>query len=366
MENRKIRIAITHGETNGIGYELIFKTFAETEMLEMCTPIIYGSPKVAAYHRKALDIPANFSIISRAEDAQDGRINLLTCFDEEVKVDLSLPTEESSKAAVKALERAIEDGRKGLYDALVVGPTAATSLSSGNGRTESIADYLGRKFDNKDGGLTIFNSYKMRVASANESADMKKAIGNISRNLIEKKVTTMYNALKRDLLLSNPRMALLALNPTADGEEENAIMKPLVDELKEKGIMVFGPYSAEQFFGMGYYESFDGILAMYDDQGIIPMKMLNTDTATRLITGLPVACTVPEVDEVFANAGRNMADESCMRQAIYNAIDMVRNRATYDESRRNPLPKLFHEKKDDSEKVRFAVQKNKEVKPSEE
>ncbi|MBR1518469.1 MAG: 4-hydroxythreonine-4-phosphate dehydrogenase PdxA [Prevotella sp.] len=366
MENKKIRIAITHGDTNGIGYELIFKTFAETEMLEMCTPIVYGSPKVAAYHRKALDIPANFSIISRAEDAQDGRLNVLTSIEEEVKVDLTLPTEESGKAAVKALDRAIDDGRNGLYDALVVGPMTNACLMGGNEHAGNIADYLGRKFENKNGGLTIMSSYKMRVASVNENVDMRKAVGNITRGLIEKKATTMFTAMKRDFLLSNPRVALLALNPSGKGEEETNIMKPLVEELEEKGIMVFGPYAAEQFFGQGDYEAFDGILAMYDDQGIVPMKMLNTDTATRLITGLPVACTLPEVDDIFTNAGRCMADESELRQAIYCAIDVARNRAKYDESHRNPLPKLFHEKKDDSEKVRFAVPKNKETKATEE
>ncbi len=360
MEERKIRVAITHGDTNGIGYELIFKTFAEPEMLELCTPIIYGSPKVAAYHRKALDIEANFSIINRAEDAQDGRVNLLTCFDDEVKVDFGQATPESGQAALQALDRAMTDYRQGLFDALVCLPVSNTNIQIEGAPFRGLASYLETCLGEGQKALPIYLTHDMRVAVAADGLSMKDVPQAINEANMEHVIRTLFEALRRDLRIYNPRIALLALNSNAEGNEEKNIMKPLVKKLNEQKVNVFGPYPADTFFGERQYGVFDLVLAIYHDQGIVPLKTLTYEQAHISYSGLPVVCTSINDTPQYDIAGSGKADESALRQAIYTAIDIVRNRQTYDEPLANPLPKLYHEKRDESEKVRFNIPKKKE------
>ena len=209
MDNQKIRVAITHGDTNGIGYELIFKSFAEPEMLELCTPIVYGSPKVAAYYRKAMNLPGQFSIIQKAEDAMDGRINLLAAVEDEVKVDMGMPTDESGKAAVKALDRAMTDYRNGLYDVLVTAP-----VNNGNAQIESYPfqghkSYIETCLGDGNKGLSILVGGDLRIASVTEKMPLKEATAAITTEAIIEKVTLMQQTLKRDFLITNPRIAVL-------------------------------------------------------------------------------------------------------------------------------------------------------------
>lgn len=338
MDDKKIRVAITHGDTNGIGYELIFKTFADPEMLELCTPIIYGSPKVAAYHRKALSAETPFSIISSAEDARDGKLNLLTCFDEEVKVELGVPTEEATAAGGKALKKAIEDQKEGRFDALVLAPVAQNS-------------------EVKRQGLVVMMDENLRVALLSTDSAMKDAVSKVTKERVCNKAEQLFDLLKRDLRISNPRVAVLALNPNADGSEEAEIIRPAIDELVSKGKQAFGPYAAADFFGSDKYMAFDGILAMYHDQGTIPFRALSSSDSIACVAGLPVPCTMPLDQNCHANAGKGVTDENSFRQAVYMAIDICRNRRNHDAPLANPLPKLFHERRDDGEKVRFAVPK---------
>ena len=338
MDEKRIRVAITHGDTNGIGYELIYKTFAAPEMLELCTPIVYGSPKLAAYHRKALTAETPFSIISSAEEARDGKLNLLTCFDEEVKVELGTPTEEASAAGVKALKKAIEDQKEGRFDALVLAPLAQNS-------------------EVKRQGLVVMMDQNLRVAVANAGSSIKEAVSKVTKDNVARKAETFFDLLKRDLRISNPRIAILSLNHKADGAEEVEAIRPAIEELVAKGKQVFGPYPADDFFGTGKYQAFDGILAMYHDQGAVPFRTLSSSDSILCVAGLPVPCTMPLEAACHENAGKNLTDENSFRQAIYMAIDICRNRANYDAPLANPLPKLFHEKREDGEKVRFSVPK---------
>ena len=338
MDEKKIRVALTHGDTNGIGYELIFKAFSAPEMLELCTPVIYGSPKVAAYHRKALGIETTFSIISSADDIRDGKLNLLTCFDEEVKVELGVPTEEATAAGGKALKKAIEDQKEGRFDALVLAPVAQNS-------------------EVKRQGLVVMMDENLRVALLSTDSAMKDAVSKVTKERVCNKAEQLFDLLKRDLRISNPRVAVLALNPNADGVEEAEIIRPAIDELVGKGKQVFGPYPAGSFFGSDNYLAFDGILAMYHDQGTIPFRALSSSDSIVCVAGLPVPCTMPLNTTCHTNAGKGVADENSFRQAVYMAIDICRNRRNYDAPLANPLPKLFHERRDDGEKVRFAVPK---------
>ena len=337
MEERKSRVAITHGDTNGIGYEVILKAFENTAMLDLCTPIIYGSPKVAAYHRKALSLETQYSVIEKAEDARDGRLNLLNTFDEEVKVELGVPTPESDAAARKAVARAKEDLQKGLYDVLVQAP-----MLSGNNAAK------------EDKSLTMMVTDLVRIGLVTTHLAIKDVPQAITKEKIADKGRIFFNSLKRDFRISNPRLAVLALNPQPGNEEENVIA-PAIEELEKQSVQAFGPYVADDFFGQKMYYDFDGVLAMFDDQGLVPFKTLALDYGVKLKAGISAICTTPDHGPEFEIAGKGMADEMSMRHAIYTAIDMHRNRLNYDEPLAHPLPKLYHEKREDGDKARFAV-----------
>ena len=362
MDNQNVRVAITHGDTNGIGYELIFKSFAEPEMLELCTPIIYGSPKVAAYYRKAMNLPGQFSIIQKAEDAQDGRINLLAAVEEEVKVDMGMPTPESGQAAVKALDRAMTDYRNGLYDVLVTAP-----INNGNAQIENYPfqghkKYIETCLGEGKTGLSILVGGDLRIASVTEKTPLKDVVAGITTEAIVEKVTLMQQTLKRDFMITNPRIAVLSLNPksnedTSCGTEERDIIIPAIDALAEKGVQAFGPYASDEFFGQGYFADFDGVMAMYHDQATTPFHSLYTEDGIVYTAGLPIIRTAADVTPSFNIAGTGNADETSFRHAIYLAIDAFRHRSDYDEASGNPLPKLYHEKRDESEKVRFSIPK---------
>ena len=339
MEERKVRVAITHGDTNGIGYEVILKAFEDPTMLELCTPIVYGNPKVATYHRNAMKLETPFSIITKAEDAKDGRLNMLTAFDDEVKVELGKPTPESAEAARKALQRAKEDLKQGLYDVLVQAPVVSSNTP-----------------DREDRSLFVMFADDIRIALVTSRLPLKEVANNISQGLITEKATLFHSSLKRDFRINNPRIAVLALNPQPSTEEQEVIT-PAIEALEKNSIQAYGPFTADEFFGQHLQSSFDGILAMYDDQGNVPFKTLSTEYGVKMKTGFPFVITAPDHGPAFDIAGKGQANPASLRHAIYAAIDISRNRLNYDDPLKNPLPKLYHEKREDGEKVRFTQRK---------
>ena len=359
-QERKIRVAITHGDTNGVGYEVILKVFADPAMFELCTPIIYGSPKTAAYHRKALNLETSFSIINNAEEARDGRLNLLTCFDEDVKVEMGVPSKEAGEAALKALDRAMTDYRSGLYDVLVTAPINKATIQSPGFLFPGHTEYIETSVGEGKKALMILMNDVLRVALVTTHLPIKDVAKAITKDSIIEKATILQESLRRDFRISCPRIAVLALNPHAGddgllGTEEKDIILHAVEELAAKDIQAFGPYPADGFFGAGTYESFDGDLAMYHDQGLAPFKTIAHDNGVNYTAGLPIVRTSPDHGTAFDIAGQGKADENSMRQAIYTAIDIFRNRQNYDEPLANPLPKLFHEKREEGDKARFTV-----------
>ena len=361
MENRKIRVAITQGDTNGIGYELIFKAFAGTEILDLCTPIIYGSPKIATYHDNALDLNSKFTIINDASEARDGRVNLLTVFDDDVKVELGTPTEESGNAGLRAIDRALADYQQGLFDVLVTAPIDNNDAFHFSGQSRYIEDHI--ECDGQ--GLSILTSDDLRVALVTRNLPLHQVAESITKENIEATAKKFYESLRRDFRISNPRIAVLSINPKAGdngllGNEEQEIIRPAIEELAKEDIEAFGPYATDRLFGTGDYDYFDGILAMYYDQGLAPFRAIAPDSGVNYTAGLPIVRTAPEVGASFDIAGRNEADATPMLHAIYLAIDIFRHRKEYDEAGTNPLPKLYHEKKDDSDKVRYAIPKKRE------
>ena len=358
MESHKIKVGITQGDVNGIGYEVILKTFAEPAMFELCTPIVYGSPKVAAYHRKALDLPTNFSIINSAKDAEPDRLSIVNCNEDEVKVELSKPTEEGGRAALDALEKAVEEYKAGLIDVLVTAPINKHTIQSEEfsfpGHTEFLENALGKG----QKALMILMKDDFRVALVTGHIPVSQIASTITKELIEEKIKIFNHSLKQDFAIGAPRIAVLSLNPHAGdegllGTEEQEIILPAIEEIRAQGIFCFGPYPSDGFMGSGNYTHFDGILAMYHDQGLTPFKALAMDEGVNYTAGLPVVRTSPAHGTAYDIAGKGVASEDSFRQAIYVAIDVFRNRQRERVARANPLRKQYYEKRDDSDKLKL-------------
>jgi len=352
----KIKVGITHGDPNGIGYEVILKTFADPAMLEICTPVIYGSPKVASYHRKSLDLQTNFTTVGSAGDAHDESLNLVHCTADEVKIELGQPTEIAGQAAFAALERAIKDWQEGLIDVLVTAPINKNTIQNDKfhfpGHTEYIQDRAGH--DDQQALMILLNEH-LRVALVTTHMPISKVAESITEEAVLQRLRTFHHSLQYDFGISNPRIAVLSLNPHAGeagllGKEEQEIIKPACEKAEAEGIITYGPFAADGFFGARSYEHFDGILAMYHDQGLTPFKLLAMDDGVNFTAGLDIVRTSPDHGTGYDIAGKGVASENSFRQAIYTAIDVFRNRQAWDEAHENPLEKLYVDKRDKTER----------------
>lgn len=351
-----IRVGITHGDINGIGYEVILKTFAEPRMTEVCTPVIYGSAKVAAFHRKAMELQTvNFNQISDAKDAVANRVNIINCIAEETKIELGQSTAVAGEASFKALERAITDLKNGLIDVLVTAPINKDNIQRDDFHFPGHTEYLEERFG-ADGAksLMILAKENIRIALVTGHIPLSEVPKKVTKEKIIEAATLFNNSLKRDFRLGRPRIAILSLNPHAGengllGSEEKDIIIPAIEELQAKKMLCFGPYAADGFFGAGEFTKFDGILAMYHDQGLAPFKTLAMEEGVNFTAGLPIVRTSPAHGTAYAIAGKNMASEESFRQAIYMAIDTFQNRIDYDQAHANPLKKLYVERGGDNE-----------------
>lgn len=362
MEKRKIRVALTNGDTNGIGYELIFKAFKATAMFDICTPIIYGSPKVASYHCDALGLDGNtFSIISNASEAKDGRLNLLTAYDDDIKVDLGMPSQDASRAAIKSIDRAITDFKDGLFDVLVMAPVDKNNMHVDGYDFPCNERFIEICLASEKKGLDVLMGENMRLASMTGDIALRNVPAAITEEGIINTVAQLYATLRRDFSIENPRIAVLALNPNDTDahpeKEEQEMVMPAIQKLADAGVCVFGPYQSEKFFGDGDFTAFDAVVSMYWDQGLAPMKALYPDGNVHYLAGLPIISTSPDMSPRYDIAGQGKADATAMRNAIYLAIDGFRARHDFDAPYANPLQKIYKERKDDSEKVRFAIPK---------
>lgn len=358
MEDRKIRVGITQGDINGVGYEVILKTFSDPVMLELCKPIIYGSPKVATYHRKAMDLPANFSIVNSASEAVDNKLCIVNCTDDEVKVEFAKADPEAGKAALGALEKAIEEYKAGLIDVIVTAPINKHTIQSEEFTFPGHTEYIEQKLGEGQKALMILMKDDFRVALVTGHIPVGQIAKELTKDLIEEKLIIFNHSLKQDFGISAPRIAVLSLNPHAGdggllGKEEEEIIIPAIQEMTAKGIFCFGPYPADGFMGSGNFDHFDGILAMYHDQGLAPFKALAMDEGVNFTAGLPVVRTSPAHGTAYDIAGKGLASEDSFRQAIYVAIDVFRNRQREQAARKNPLRKQYYEKRDDSDKLKL-------------
>ena len=342
MERKLIIAGISQGDINGIGYEVIIKALMEPLINELCIPVVYGSPKVAAYHRKALNIN-NFSFnnIRVAEEAHSKKANMLNCLDDNVRVELGKSTPHGGEAALKALDRVIEDLKAGKVDVLVTAPIDKHNIQSEHFSFPGHTEYLKSKFGAEE-ALMFMIGESLKIGIVTGHVPLSKVPEMITRDSVLKKIRLMNHSLQYDFGIRKPKIAVLGLNPHAGdnsllGKEEADSINPAVQKAQQEGILAFGPFPADGFFGAGSFKSFDSILAMYHDQGLAPFKALSFDTGVNFTAGLPIVRTSPVHGTAFSIAGLGEASENSFRQALYLACDIYRNRQIYNEITKNPL-----------------------------
>ena len=334
---RKFTIGITQGDGNGIGYEVIIKALADERMLDICTPVIYGSSKIFGFYKKQIHNleQINTNIISSAKEAHQKRVNIINCLPDNMFVEPGQPTPESAKSAMTALEWAVNDLKAGNIDALVTAPiNKRTMVNEGFGYTGH-TDYLCKKFGADDVTM-IMVSDQLKVGIVTSHIPLKDVPGALSVDKIMHKLRALNQSMERDFGIDSPKIAVLGLNPHCGdggllGDEEQSVILPAINAANEEGILAFGPYSADGFFGLGNYSKFDAILAMYHDQGLAPFKALAFENGVNFTAGLPAVRTSPDHGTAYEKAGKDLADPRSMISAIYTAIDIYRNREAYDE-----------------------------------
>ena len=342
MSNSKIKVGITHGDINGIGYEIILKSLSDPRILEICTPVIYGSSKVAAYHRKALNLQSlSMNSVRSGEEAHLKRINIVNCLDDNTRVELGKSTEMSAEAALKSLEKAVADLKKGAIHALVTAPINKKEIQSEKFEYPGHTEYLAAQFESEP--LMLLVSGNLRVAVVTGHIPLKYVSGAITKERIIEKIKILNETLVIDFSIRKPRIAVLGLNPHASDnglfgvEEREAIIPALEEVFQKEKITAFGPYSADGLFGSEHIKNFDAILAMYHDQGLTPFKTLAFNTGVNFTAGLPVVRTSPDHGTAFEIVGQNVANHESFLAALYLAIDIYENRVQYKELSKNPL-----------------------------
>lgn len=352
---KKIRVGITQGDTNGIGYEVILKALADPMVLELFTPVVYGSSKVAAFHRKACGLqPVQFNSIDNAIQARDGVCNMVELNLDDLKVELGVASEAAGRAAFTSLECAVADLRNGAIDVLVTAPIDKNNIQSDTFHFPGHTEYLESSIGDGASSLMVLFNDRMRVALITTHLPVSQIASAITKEKIISKIEVLNQSLKQDFAIEYPRIAVLALNPHSGdhgllGNEEKEIITPAIEEAyNEKKICCFGPYAADGFFGNGSYTKFDGVLAMYHDQGLAPFKTLDMDSGVNFTAGLPFVRTSPDHGTGYDIAGKGVASPASMLAAIYAAIDIYRNRTTYAEIHANPLRKQYFDKSNDN------------------
>jgi 4-hydroxythreonine-4-phosphate dehydrogenase len=339
--SKKITIGISAGDINGIGMEVIIKTFMDSRMMEICTPVVYGSAHLASTHKKALGINGfSFNQIKDIKEVNQKKANLLECWDEEVEISIGQSTEQGGKYALLSLEQASKDLFDGNIDALVTAPINKENIQSDEFDFPGHTEYLTDKFDGESLMLMVADNIKIGVAT--NHIPISKVANTLSADNIFSKLRILNKSLVQDFCITNPRIAVLGLNPHAGdngliGKEEENIIIPAINNAKSVGISAFGPYPADGFFGSSNYKKFDAILAMYHDQGLIPFKSLSFGNGINFTAGLNIVRTSPDHGVAYDIAGQNKGDENSFRQAIYYACDIYKNRALSAEINENPL-----------------------------
>ena len=363
MPENKFKIGITQGDTNGIGWEVILKALADPRMTELFTPVVYGSPKAAAYYRNTIaEIEAfSFNPVASAAEARRGKTNLVAC-GENAEIMPGKPAPEAGRAAVEALCTAMRDLKAGHLDALVTAPFDKETVQADDFRYTGHTEYLAAELEGE--AMMILCSDSLRVGLVTKHIPVSEIARNITKERIVRDLDTLRRALIEDFGIVEPRIAVMALNPHAGdggllGCEEQEIIRPAIVEAFGKGVLAFGPFAADGLFAGGGYAKYDGILAMYHDQGLAPFKTLSPD-GVNFTAGLSAVRTSPDHGTAFDIAGKDKADPQSMRNAIYAAIDIAEHRRAWAEWTRNPLQRAERDRGGRDVSVRDLPQTEKE------
>ncbi len=350
----KIKIGISAGDINGIGLEVILKTISNEGIFKFCTPVVYASTKVVSYHKNIVDVDFPFQVINDASRPSHEKVNVVNCWQDNVNITLGKASEEGGKFAYIALEKAVLDLKAGLLDALVTAPINKEAMKMAAfpyaGHTEYLAKQLGGN------NLMLMVHEDLRIGLATNHIPISAVSAMLTKEIVEQKLHTLETTLRMDFGIDRPTIAVLGLNPHASdngviGDEEEKVIRPVIIEAKKKGMLVVGPFPADGFFGSGQYKKYDGILAMYHDQGLIPFKLLSFGNGVNFTAGLSAVRTSPDHGTAFDIAGSNTADPSSFRTALFAAIDIARNRKDYHASRENALVRNTDKFQDQEDEV---------------
>lgn len=344
MENqeKKIRLAITQGDINGVGYEVILKTFSDSRMYDICTPILYGNSKVASYHKNLLNLHSDipFATIREAAEAQEGKFNVINLTPDEVKIDLGKSTEVAGQQSRVSLGRACDDLRSNAADVLVTAPINKRNIQAPDFDFPGHTEYLSHQFGCSS--LMLMVCDRIRIGIATNHVALKDVPAALTHNLLFDKIMLLNESLKRDFGITIPKIAVLALDPHAGdngviGDFDMRVIRPVIDEVQGKGVLAYGPFPSDGFFGSSEFNKFDGVLALYHDQGLIPFKLMSFTEGVNYTAGLPYVRTSPAHGTGYDIAGKDKASEQSFRSAVYLACNILRNRKEYDELTANPL-----------------------------
>lgn len=338
----KIKVGISIGDLNGIGSEIVLKTFEDSRMLELCTPVIFASAKVISFFKKKFNSEITFQGIEDASQAIDAKINVVNVWKENVSIRLGEEDKEIGKYAFKSLEAATKALKAGEVDILVTAPINKHTIQSEEFKFPGHTDYLAQELGGES--LMFMISDTLRVGLLTDHVAVKDVASAITPSLIEKKIRIIYKALQQDFRISQPKIAVLGINPHSGdngviGREDEEVLKPTLEKIRNSGKLVFGPYSADSFFGSGNYKNFDAVVAAYHDQGLIPFKTISFGTGVNYTAGLEKVRTSPDHGTAYEIAGKNEANPHSFEEAIFKGIDIFRNRQEYLELTDNVLKK---------------------------
>lgn len=345
MKGEKLRIGITHGDINGISYEIMLKTLSDPRINDFFTPIVYGSPKVAAFYRKHLNIEGfNFNAINHPDEANPKRANLINVSGDDIRVEIGKVTEMAGQSSVAALRMAVNHLKNNEIDAIVTCPISKVNVQSDDYNFPGHTEFFASEFQTSN-YMMLMVSNLMKVGFVTTHIPLNEVSSQLSQQLIIDKVNIMIESLRVDFMIRKPRIAVLSLNPHAGdngllGNEEKDIIIPAIEECKNKAQLVFGPYPADGFFAAGLYTQFDGILAMYHDQGMIPFKGLTYESGVNYTAGLPIVRTSPAHGTAYDIVGENKASIDSFCEALYLACEIYKNRELELELTANPLKKI--------------------------
>ena len=341
MQNEeKIKVGISIGDINGIGLEIILKTFSDKRMLELCTPVIYASNKLVTSYKKIINSNLQVQGSSSASQVFEGKINLINVWKEDVNIEIGKATKIGGEYGFKSLDAATKDLKEGLIDVLVTAPINKDTIQSENFKFPGHTEYLESKLEGES--LMILMTDELKIGLITGHIPISEVSKAITPELIKKKTLNLINTLKQDFSIRKPKIALLGLNPHCGdkgviGEEDEKVIRPTIQELFSQDLLVYGPYSADSFFGSKTYKQFDAVLAMYHDQGLAPFKSIAFGKGVNYTAGLDKIRTSPDHGTAFEIAGKNEADETSFKEALFQAIKIFKTRNEYKELTQNVL-----------------------------